>query len=206
MTASGEPEPARRRWTRRRAVRVAAVGAAAIGGGAALGRAAGSGATVEAAVSRADAAILDVALTLERVHQALYREAARASGLGAELRKVATELEPQEGEHVQFLVQRLGNRAGREPRTDFGRALESDERFLDAAIELEEAAIAVYVGQAANLSPELVGPIGTLVSVEARQAAWLRDLARISPAPRAADPARDPDRVLRELRRKGYLG
>src|SRR5688572_32161233 len=40
----------------------------------------------------------------------------------------------------------------------------------------------------------------TLISVEARQVAWLRDLAGISPAPRAADPARKADAVLRELR------
>jgi hypothetical protein len=47
--------------------------------------------------------------------------------------------------------------------------------------------------------------VATLVSVEARQAAWLRDLAGVSPAPRAADPARPAQAVLADLRRRGWL-
>ena len=38
-----------------------------------------------------------------------------------------------------------------------------------------------------------------------RQVAWLRSLAGTSPAPRAADPARDAKSVLQELREKGYI-
>ena len=47
--------------------------------------------------------------------------------------------------------------------------------------------------------------MATLIPVEARQVAWLRDLAGVSPAPRAADPARNADAVLQELRDKGYI-
>ena len=72
-------------------------------------------------------------------------------------------------------------------------------------MDLEEAAIGLYVGQAANLSRDAVEAVVPLVSVEARQVAWLRDLRGVSPAPRAADPARPAGDVLRELRRKGYL-
>ena len=43
------------------------------------------------------------------------------------------------------------------------------------------------------------------MSVEARQAAWLRDLAGEDPAPRAADPPREPDDVLDALRERSYI-
>jgi hypothetical protein len=44
-----------------------------------------------------------------------------------------------------------------------------------------------------------------IVAVEARHAAWIRDLAGTDPAPRAADPGRSADDVLADLRRKGFL-
>jgi hypothetical protein len=47
--------------------------------------------------------------------------------------------------------------------------------------------------------------VATLVSVEARQAAWIRDIAHSSPAPRAADPARRADAILADLRERGFL-
>jgi hypothetical protein len=46
---------------------------------------------------------------------------------------------------------------------------------------------------------------GRIVAVEARHAAWIRDLAGEDPAPRAADPGRTADDVLSELRRKGLV-
>jgi hypothetical protein len=63
----------------------------------------------------------------------------------------------------------------------------------------------VYIGQAANLSRSLVAPIATLVSVEARQVAWLRNLAGISPAPRAQDSPQSAQAVLADLRKRGLL-
>jgi hypothetical protein len=44
-----------------------------------------------------------------------------------------------------------------------------------------------------------------IVAVEARHAAWIRDLAGADPAPKAADPPRSAAEVLAELRQKGYL-
>jgi hypothetical protein len=47
--------------------------------------------------------------------------------------------------------------------------------------------------------------VGTLLSVEARQVAWLRNLAGTLPAPSAADPARKPAAVLAHLRSEGII-
>jgi hypothetical protein len=50
-----------------------------------------------------------------------------------------------------------------------------------------------------------VAAISPLVSVEARQVAWVRDIAGVLPAPQAADPARKPDDVLADLRKRGLI-
>jgi rubrerythrin len=152
-----------------------------------------------------DAEILSFFLTLEQVQEDFYRRAVEAGRLDGELRELATAVGGQEREHARFLVSRLDDRTPPRPRTDFGDAVGSPEAFLRTAIALEEAAIAGYVGQAANLGRDQVRSIARLVSVEARQVAWLRDLAGVSPAPRAADPARKAGEVLDELRSKGWL-
>jgi hypothetical protein len=79
------------------------------------------------------------------------------------------------------------------------------ERFQDAAIELEEAAIGAYIGQSANLTRDTLGAVSTLLAVEARQVAWVRDIAGISPAPRAADPGRPAQEVLDHLRERRLI-
>jgi hypothetical protein len=193
--------PERAGWTRSGLLRVmTAAGAAAAGG--AL-RADGDS---FAAPSRAtDAKILNFFLLLEYVQESFYREALERAGLTGPLADFARIAGGQETDHVVFLAKRLGDRARKRPRLAFGDAASSPERFRAAAIDLEETAIAAYIGQAANLTRAAVGPVGTLLSVEARQAAWVRDLAGTMPAPRAADAARGADAVLAHLREKGYL-
>ena len=51
----------------------------------------------------------------------------------------------------------------------------------------------------------MIAPVAALVSVEARQAAWIRDIAGRNAAPNAADPARKPAQVLGDLRERGWL-
>jgi hypothetical protein len=202
--------------TQRRAVRGAGLrraqllrgvlgGGAILAGGAAIGAHGGDGTSLAAASDDADAKILNLFLTLEYVQERFYGQAVRQAGLRGELLAFAKAVGLQESAHVSSLSRRLGSRAAKRPASDFGAALSTPERFRDAAIELEEAAIAAYIGQGANLSRDTIATVATLVSVEARQAAWLRDIAGISPAPRAADAARPADEVLAQLRRQGFL-
>jgi len=188
-------------WTRAQALRAAVAGGAVLAGGAALG---GRG-SVAAQAPEDDADILAVFLVLEQVQAAFYRQAIDRGGLRDELLEFARTVVGQEEQHASFLSERVGGRARDRPETDFADALSSPERFRDAAVELEEASLAAYVGQGANLSRDTVVDVATLVSVEARQAAWVRDLSGISPAPRAADPAKPPETVLTELRDRGYI-
>ena len=166
----------------------------------------GAAAAAGAAASRTtDVEILNLFLTLEHVQATFYRQAVDAGGLDGELLELAQRVGAQEREHVAFLTKLLGDRAGASPKSDFKDAVGSPKRFRDTAIELEEAAIAAYIGEGGNLSTKAVHRVVTLISVEARQVAWLRDLAGISPAPRAADASRRPDAVLADLRKKGFL-
>jgi hypothetical protein len=176
---------------------------AALAGGAALGRR-GDGASL-AAGDGSDAAVLNLFLTLERVQQGFYRAAIRSGGLSGEPLQLATAVAAQEDAHVARLQKLLGGHAGAPPRSDFGDAAATNASFLRNAVALEEAAIAAYVGQAANLPRPAMATVATLVSVEARQAAWLRDVAGVLPAPHAADPARPAQAVLKDLRTRGWL-
>ena len=198
-------EPSRRRWTRARLLRTAIGGGAVVAGGAATASWSGGGVPAAAPSERGDADILNLFLLLEQVQEGFYREALRRARLDGELRRFAGVVAAQEGEHAARLTERLGARARARPRLDLGDAVTDPERFRAAAIKLEETTIAAYIAQAANLTRSAVAAIVPLVSVEARQVAWVRDLARVSPAPRAADPGRDRDDVLGELREGGFI-
>jgi hypothetical protein len=193
------------RWTRRRLLRTAAAGGAIAGGGAALTAGSGGNTLLAAPSVDTDARILNFFLLLEYLQEALYREGLEHGGLTGELSAYARAVGAQETEHVGYLAKRLGDRARPRPNADFGAALSSPARFQAAAIDLEETAIAAYIGQGANLTRGAVETVGTLLSVEARQVGWLRSLAGVSPAPRAADPARKPGEVLAHLRSQGIV-
>lgn len=197
-----EPRP---RSTRAGFLRAALAGGAIAAGGAAIG-ARGDGSSSAAEPSRAlDVRILNFFLALEQAQEDLYRAALAADGIDGPLRRYASVVVAQEREHTAFLRRHLGAKANAHKTKDVGAAATSPARFRDAAITLEEAAIAAYIGQSANLTRPMVAAIAPLVSVEARQVAWLRDLAGISPAPRAQDPPQSAQAVLADLRKRGLL-
>ena len=204
MNGGGEAAPGGG-WTRARALRAATAGGLLVAGGSALGAAGGLRTTAAAPSQRQDAEILNVFLLLERVQEAFYTDAVGRGRLRGELLEFAQTAGAQETEHVAFLVERLRGAADPAPRTDFGDVADGDESFRSVAIELEEATIGAYIAQGANLTREEVGRIAGLVSVEARQAAWIRDLAGESPAPHAADPPGDPADAVARLRDRGFL-
>jgi hypothetical protein len=182
-----------------------------VAGGAALGAAALAGAgtrpaeTAGRASAAQDVRILNFLLTLEEAQARFYEAALHSDALRGELLEFAQVVAPHEREHAQLLRRRLGRRAAPAPTLDFGDAIGDARRFREAAIDLEEQTLGAYVGQGASLT---VGPMqdaARIVAVEARHAAWIRDLAGVHPAPRPADPGLRPRDVLTHLRRKGLL-
>ena len=189
-------------WTRGGLLRALIGGGAIVAGGAAIGARNESGASQS---KDSDVEILNFFLLLEYAQESLYREAVETGRLTGDLLEYATTVGEQESKHVAFLTDRLGSRARSRPSMSFQDRLSTPDRFRDAAIDLEEAALAGYIGQGANLTTDAITSVATLVSVEARQVAWLRDLAGVSPAPRAADPALKAERVVERLREGGYV-
>ncbi len=191
-------------WSRASFLRAALGGGAVVAGGAAIGTAA-DGESVAAQKRNADAEILNLFLKLEYAQEAFYRQAVKTGRLEGPLLEFAQTVVEQEERHAALFKRRLGRRADKRPKSDAGDLVRSPETFRDAAIDLEEAVLGAYLGQGANLSASGLRRVPTVVSVEARQAAWIRDIAGVDPAPRAADKARKGEDVLAELRDKGLL-
>jgi Ferritin-like domain len=180
---------------------------AALLGGSALA----TGGVVTALAGRADPAptaldirILNYVLRLERLKAAFYLEAASGGGLGGELQQFAELLARHEQTHVAFLRRRLGSKADDERTYEFGAATRDPDVFAQTARTLEEAAVAAYIGQGANLSRSLMVPFAEMCSVEARHAAWIDDYLASAPAPRAADEAMAPADVVAVIEETGF--
>ncbi len=191
--------------TRAQALRGAAVGGAMLGAGALAGRWAAPELTAGRPSRRQDVEILNFLLTLEEVQAAFYDAALHRGGLRGDLLRFARTVQPQERQHAAYLRKLLGRQAKRAPKVDLRRATSGAAGFRAAAIDLEETTIAAYIGQGANLTGAAMRDAARIVAVEARHAAWIRDVAGADPAPRAADRARSADDTLADLRRKGFL-
>jgi hypothetical protein len=192
--------------TRAQALRTAAVGGAMLGAGELAGGWVATAHTAGRPSRDQDVRILNFLLILEELQAAFYGAALRGGALRGELLRFARTVEPQEREHVAFVRKMLGREARAVPRLDVGEPTSDAGRFRAAAIELEEATAAAYIGQGANLTDAAMQDAARIVAVEARHAAWVRDLAGADPAPRAADVARSAEDTLADLRQKGFLG
>jgi len=177
-----------------------AVGATATTGGiaTALPRMAGS-----ARVDARDVRVLNFVLRLEYLMAAFYEDAA-GRGLSGEVQQLAEVLARHERRHVAFLRRRLGPDAIAEPSFDFGDVTSDPDRVASTARTLEEAAVAAYIGQGANLPPPQMVPFAQITSVEARHAAWVADFLGRPPAPAAADSAKTPAEVRRVIDELGF--
>jgi rubrerythrin len=152
-----------------------------------------------------DKRILNFALLLEYVQSSFYRAALERGVLRGEAREFADVVRPQEQKHVDLLRRALGRAARRPPALRFDETTRSERAFLRAAVVLEDAAVAAYNGQAANLTKRALDPALRIVSVDGRHAAWVRDLAGVHPAPFAADRGKSAAEVTSLLRRAGLL-
>jgi rubrerythrin len=188
------------RWPRRELLGNALGGAALLGGLAFLGRAA---AGLAAAPGAQDTRILNLALQIEYTEAAFYAEALRNGALRGDLREYAQTVEQHEQDHLRFLRKALGAKAVARPRFAFGRATRDPGAFTRTAIKLEDLAVAAYNGQATNLSAGVLAAAATIVSVEARHAAWIRAIADQVAAPDAVDTPATAAQVERGLKQIG---
>jgi hypothetical protein len=195
---------AERRLTRGRLLKgVALAGGGAIAGGIAIGGLPAPAASKPSA--RQDAEILNFVLLFEHLQSQFYARALKGAKLQGELLEFAQVLAGQESEHLAFVRKALGAKANQLPALDFGASVTDPQRFAQTALKLEDLGVAAYNAQAPNLTPGTLAAAAKIVSVEARHAAWIRDLVGQNPAPDAAEPVASADTVMKTLRGSGFI-
>jgi hypothetical protein len=183
--------------------KVAFAGGALVAGGVLAAGLPRSG--VSATSPALDRRILSFLLELELIQEAFYEGARANAKLKGELLEFAEVAGKDERAHVALLRKALKGRAGQAPRFDVAKATANATIFRKTAVALEELVVAAYVDQGGNLSPKVVTKAARIASVDARHAAWVRDLAGVHPAPRAADPGQSPAKIGRELKELGLV-
>ncbi len=159
--------------------------------------------------SKGDVDILNYALTLEYLEAAFYAEAVEKNELSGKAQRFAQVVGQHEQAHVDALKQVLGSKAVKEPKFDFADAT-GKAKFLRTAQVLEDTGVAAYQGQAHRIkTPDVLAAAGAILAVEARHAAWVRDIIGggkgVNPAPDAFEVPKSMDAVLAAVKGTGFL-
>ena len=155
-----------------------------------------------------DVKILNYALTLEYLEAAFYKEAVAnaAYGTSTPLKTFAETVAKHEAAHVKFLKGALGSSAGKSPKFDFGNAVTDKATFAATAQVLEDTGVSAYLGQVANIKQGAVlGAAGTIATVEARHAAWIRFINGDTPAPAGFDVRKSEKTILAAVGKTGFI-
>ena len=125
--------------------------------------------------------------------------------LSGELLTFATTVRDHELAHVDFLEQALGSNAIAKPAFDFKGTTTDAKKFTATAIVLEDTGVAAYNGQGPRLRRKTLPAAASVVSVEARHAAWIRHIAGKRPAPAPLDPAKSRKQVTDAVAATGFI-
>jgi hypothetical protein len=157
-----------------------------------------------------DVKILNYALTLEYLEAAFYAEALHVGGYTGAVGRFASVVASHEATHVATLKSVLGSKAVKSPSFDFKGTTRKWSTFLRTAKVLEDTGVAAYQGQAPLIHQNAVlGPAGAILAVEARHAAWVRDLLyagkSVKPAPEAFSTPMSMSQVLSAVKKTGFI-
>jgi rubrerythrin len=203
MAGLDEARSTRGALFRRAGVAAAGVGAAAVlFPGIAGARGGGS--------KKNDVKILNYALTLEYLEAAFYREALAVGGYTGSVRNFAEVVYGHEATHVATLKSVLGSQAVASPTFDFKGTTRKWSTFLRTSKVLEDTGVAAYQGQAPLIHQNAVlAPAGAILAVEARHAAWVRNLLgngkTVKPAPAAFSIPMSMSEVLSAVKKTGFI-
>jgi hypothetical protein len=161
---------------------------------AALGSAALIGAIAAAPPAHAqggDTAILNFDLTFEYLQASFYNEAETLGTIASMSRDRAfwaVVLGTHERAHVKILREVLGRNAVAKPFFNFGGITEKQDEFTRTAVAMEDLTVALLTGQVPRFEDRrLTAAVFTLLTTEARHAAWARRIVGFQPVVRAFD-------------------
>lgn len=161
-----------------------------------------------------DVQILNFALLLEFLEAEFYKEAVDRGRLAGETLTFARVVRDHEIAHVEFLQRTLGSRARSKPQFDFRDTTSDPDKFRATAVVLEDTGVAAYNGQGPRLTKPTLAAAATIVSVEARHAAWIRKIVgepdyggrqENLPAPAVLEPALTKDQVEQRVQQTGFV-
>src|SRR3954447_19463723 len=135
--------------------------------------------------AKQDGEILNFALLLEYLESEFYVQAVAGGALSGDLLAFATVVRDHELAHVDFLRKALGGAAIAKPGFDFKGTTADQAKFVATSIVLEDTGVAAYNGQGPRLRRKTLAAAASIVSVEARHAAWIRHLAAAPAYPNA---------------------
>ena len=100
-----------------------------------------------------------------------------------------------------------------EPTFDFGDTVTDVAKFVATSVVLEDTGVAAYNGQAVRLRKPTLAAAASIVSVEARRAAWIRHIAfgpdhvgaAQCPAPEAFDDLASRRQILKAVGATGCI-
>jgi hypothetical protein len=148
----------------------------------------------EAAAALTDTSILQFGLRFERLQATFYTQAAEIGTIRkmSERKQIWAEtLGAHERAHVKIIKSVLGPKAEGRPFFDFGKANETGEAFTRTAVAMEDLTVALLTGVTPHVHDRgLTAALFGLLTVEARHAAWARNISGAAPAPTAFDEPR----------------
>jgi Ferritin-like domain len=154
-----------------------------------------------------DTAILNYALVFEHLQAGFYTEAeslGTVRAMDARRERWARTLGAHERAHVRILKDVLGRRAVAKPFFNYRGVTENVEGFTRTAVAMEDLTVALLAGQAPRVSDRpLRAAFFSLLTVEARHAAWARRIIGFRPVAAAFDRPKtlaQVDRVVRSTR------
>jgi rubrerythrin len=156
-----------------------------------------------------DTAILNYALVFEHLQAGFYTEAeslGTVRAMDAERERWARTLGAHERAHVRILKDVLGRRAVAKPFFNYRGVTEDVEGFTRTAVAMEDLTVALLAGQAPRVSDRpLRAAFFSLLTVEARHAAWARRIIGFRPVAAAFDQPKTLPEVDRVVRSTQFL-
>jgi hypothetical protein len=161
------------------------------------------------AAAKGDVEILNFALRFEFLQSSFYTRAVRdrtVARMRPEKQRWARVLGQHELAHVDILKQVLGRQAVKRPFFNFRGVTESEDAFTRTAVAMEDLTVALLAGQAPRFEDRnLIAAAFSLLTVEARHAAWARRIARFQPVANAFDEPKTLNEVSRVVRSTRFI-
>jgi hypothetical protein len=174
---------------------------AALGGAAFMAALARPRASLAATSKTRDVEIFQFGLNFEYLQSTFYTEAEQVGTVARMSRQKAfwaKTLGAHERAHVAIIKKVLGSAAPKKPSFNFRGNTDTESRFTKTAVAMEDLTTALLTGIAPVLEDRhLTAAAFSLLTVEARHAAWARHLAGVVPVTRAFDRRKNLDEVDR---------